>query len=215
MAITAASIIADIKVLLNDPAGTNYTSAKLLPHLNRAYKSLQSKMRLAGMQSSKEISAEISVAAGTTRLGDAAGLPNDFLSPVMVYTRDNASQKWAPLSEFAWEGIGTSSSRLEGWAYREDEIKFKGATAAQTLLLKYNKAFQIIDEETDPILIVGAELYLVFKAGAYAAMFIGENQTRAAALDGQAQEAWDDFKGSGVKQGQRRPVRRRVNRFRR
>ena len=215
MAITAASIITDVKILLNDPNGTNYTSAKLLPHVNRAYKNLQSKMRLAGMQSSKEISAEISVTAGTTRLGDGAGLPNDFLSPIMVYTRESASQQWVPLSEFAWEGIGESSSRLEGWAYREDEIKFKGATTDQTILLKYNKAFQIIDEENDPILIVGAELYLGFKAGAYAAMFIGENTSRAAALDGQAQDAWDDFKGSGVKQGQRRPVRRRVNRFRR
>lgn len=215
MALTAATVIQDMKVLLNDPNGTNFTTAKLLPHLNRAYKVLQSKMRLSGMQSGREVSTEITVAAGTTRLGDGAGLPNDFISPVAVFVRSSASENWTQLFEKPWEDINDPTSRIEGWAYREDELKFKAATTVQYLLLRYIKSFQVLDEDTDPILVVGADFYLATKGAAYAAMFIGENQTRAGVLDGEAEKNWIEFKGSAVKQGQRMPARRRVNRFRR
>jgi hypothetical protein len=214
MALTAASVIQDMKILLNDPNGTAYTTAKLLPHLNRAYKTLQAKMRVSGMQSGREVSAEITVSAGTTRLGDAAGLPNDFVAPVAFYVRSSSSERWREIFEKSWEDISDPTSRIEGWAYREDEIKFKAATSTQYVLLKYIKSFQVIDEDTDPILVLGADLYLAAKGAAYAAMFIGENQTRAAVLDAEAAKHWEDFRGLGVKQGQRIPARRRVNRFR-
>jgi hypothetical protein len=215
MATVALTIIQDIKILLHDPNGTNYTTQKLLPHLDRAYKSLQLKMRLAGLQSGKEVSSDISLDAGQDRLGDGAGLPNDFIAPIAVYIKE--SGYYRRLTEYPWETIDNSTTAISiyGWAHREDEIKFRPASTDQIVRLRYIKSLSRIDEESDPILIPDSELYLSAKGAAYAALFIGENPSRAQILDNEASTHWIDFRGMAVKQQQRLPVRRRVNRFRR
>lgn len=215
MAVTAATPIAEAKVLLNDPSGLNYTTIKLLPCLNKAYRDLQLKMKQNGMQSFKEISAPITVAAGTVRLGDGAGLPNDFVYPVWVKERGSTSEEWQDMTEQNWEPqFNTPGPRLNYWVWREDELKFPPSSADRLVLLGYLKSQITIDEVDDPILIADSIGFLAARTAAIAALVIGENKTRADVLNGDADVQWDLMKGTQTKLAQRMGVRRRTNRYR-
>jgi len=215
MAFTAQTPLDEAKALLNDVAGTNYTDAVLLPFIQKAYRELQVKMLKAGLQQANEVSASITVPAGITVLSDGALLPIDLLIPVSIHERGSTSERWSLMTEETWEPSREQATSLGVWAFREEEIKFVGATTDRLIYIKYKKYLPGLDAAGVALKILDSTTFLAARTAAIAALVVGHNPTRAAALNDDAVVAWEDLKGTRVKARQSNPVRRRVNPFRR
>lgn len=216
MAYTAQEPLDEAKGLLNDPSGHIYTDARMIPLLQKAYRELQNKMMLNGLPVLKEVSSVVDVTAGTVALGDGSGLPSDFIYPIELEERaDGSSELFQGMTEREWEPEIEQTTYLRFWNFREEEIKFVGATTDREVRIKYMKGLTRITATSTPIPIIGATPYLAARAAALAAQFIGENPSRASDLNGDAAMQRDDLIALLVKRRQGLPVRRRVNRYRR
>jgi hypothetical protein len=217
MAVTAATSIADARALLNDPSGAIYKDAPMIKLCNKVYKELQVKMDALGAGVTKEISAVTNVLTGVTSLSDGAGLPADMISPLSLAERlkgSGSSVFWDPMDELDWEPELIVGQTLRFWAWREEEIKFLGATTDREVKIRYNKGLTPITATTSPILILDSDAWLAQRLAAVAALVLGSNPTRASALMADLTTIWDDFKSVIVRRKQGRPVRRRRTRYR-
>lgn len=216
MAYTAQEPLTEAKYLLNDPSGAIYPDNSLLPLMQKAYRELQQEMQINGLPVLKELSAVVTVNAGITFLGDGSGLPDDFVSPIDLAERTPSSAElWQDMFEQDWEPDVIAGPRLTFWNFREEQIKFVGATANREVRIKYMKGLPRITATTTPIQVIGAESYLAARTASIAALVLGSNPTRAAALNADAGEARTTLIAILVRRGQSLPIRRRVNRFRR
>lgn len=216
MAILASEPLIEAKVLLNDPNGTIYVDSQLIPLLQKAYRELQTKMMLNGLPVLKEATTPQVVAAGTDKLGDGSGLPTDFVYPIELAERTPGSNEFfIPMTETQWELDEAPVPFLRYWNWREEEIKFLGATADREVRIRYMKGLTRITDSNTPIGINNAVSFLASRTAAIAALVLGSNPTRAEAINGDASVALDDLIGILVKREQGIGVRRRVNRYRR
>jgi len=216
MAYTAQDPVTEAKALLNDPNGHIYPDDRVLPLLQKAYRELQQKFMLNGVVVLKEVSADIPVTAGTVLLGDGSGLPSDFVSPIELEERSlNSSELFQSMKQLDWEPNAHQGPSLHVWNFREEEIKFLGATSDREIRLKYYKGLTRITSLSTPIPVIGAVTFLAARTAAIAAYVIGENGPRSEALNGDAGMALHELLAMHVKQRQSLPIRRRVNRYRR
>jgi len=216
MAVLASTILAETKPLLNDPQGLIYSDTALLPILNKAYRELQARLSRSGQGVAKEIALRVPVDAGITFLGDGSGLPSGLLYPIEL----KEAPRGAPIDQFflmddrSWEPSIAQTSELRYWAWREEELKFVGATTHRDIYIKFMKGLTPITSPTSPILILNSELFLESRTAAIASALLGENQTRAVALNQDAEQWYDNLIGGLTKRGQRHPVRRMRTRYR-
>ncbi len=216
MAILASQIITGAKPLLNDPQGIIYNDTVLIPLVNKAYRELQTRLARAGMGVSKEVAERVPVPVGTTSLGDGSGLPLGLLYPIELKEGQpgTPTQNFFPMQEATWEPTAQQTTELRVWAWREDEIKFTGATTAREVYIRYMKGLTPISSPTSPIYILNSELFLEARTAAIAAGVLGENYGRAEVLNKDAEQWYDVLVGTLTKRGQRLPVRRQRTRYR-
>jgi hypothetical protein len=154
--------------------------------------------------------------AGSTVLGDGSGLPPGLLYPIEI----KEGAVGAPLSQFVtmsettWEPNRDQGAELGVWSWREEEIKFVGATVSREIYIRYMRGLTPLTSVTSPIYILNSELFLEARTAAIAAGVLGENYTRANALNQDAEKWYDVLVGTLVKRGQRNPVRRGRTRYR-
>lgn len=216
MAIIASDVLAIARsVHLNDPGGAIYPDVSMYPVINKAYKDLQMKLNAHGIPTAKEVSEPIIVTAGTTRLGDGAGLPAGFITPIWLGERAVGSTlRYADMTERSFEPNINQSTNLSYWTWREDELKFVGSTQDREVLIRFWKALGSVVGENSVISIPNSEQWIAQRAAAIAALTIGGNPTRASALMLDIQTVWDDLIATHTHKMQSRSVRRKVSRYR-
>jgi hypothetical protein len=215
MAILFSTPLAEARGLLNDPTGAIYQDTPMITLGNKVYKELQTKLVAYGISTSREVSAVIDVAAGTVRLGDGAGLPTDLIAPIWLWERpDNSTGKFVDMDETEWEPEETQGTELRYWSWREEEIKFLGATTPREVKIRYWKSLGSISATNSPIAILNSEQWLAQRLAAVASLTLGSNPTRAAALQADLTSIWDDFIAATLKRRQGIPVRRKRTRYR-
>jgi hypothetical protein len=216
MALLASTVLTSIKPLLNDPQGVIYSDTALLPLLSKAYRELQARLSRAGMGVTKEVAERVPVNAGVLFLSDGAGLPSGLLYPVEI----KEAPRGAPLKDFYgmderfWEPNFAQSPNLRYWSWREEEIKFVGATTDRDVYIKFVKGLSPLNTVNSPILILNSELFLEARTASIASAVLGENYTRASTLNSDAEMWYDVLIGGLAKRGQRTPVRRMRTRYR-
>lgn len=216
MPILASAVLSGIKPLLNDPQGIMYPDGALIPLLNKAYRELQTRLGRAGMGSVKEVAERIPVDAGVFSLSDGAGLPSGLLFPIELREgpRGGRVEEFTLMEEKTWEPTFSQTQDLRVWSWREDEIKFVGATTARDVYIKFKKGLPPITAINSPIQILDSELFLESRTAAIASAVLGENYSRAQNLNNDAEQWYDVLVGGLVKRGQRYPVRRMRTRYR-
>ena len=218
MALLAGTVITEIQGLLNDPTGSIYPQQALFPILNKAYRELQTKLTALGISVTKEVLSAIPLLAGSKVLDDGAGLPTDFLYPIELGERLLGSfDKYVPMEEREWEPDSKPQQGLGCWTFREESLKFPGATTDREILLRYFKSLGSLSDVNTPIMITESQTWLAQRSAALAALLIGVNPSRAEALITDLygfNGAWEDFKAIHVKKQQSIPVRRRRTRWR-
>jgi hypothetical protein len=220
---TPAEIIDMTASLQNDTAQKTYTDATCLPYLNMALTELQEIFEENNIPVTNEVSEVITVPIGTTSVGFETipiSLPSNLIEIQRIWERTTGIDPFIPMDKVEFiphytDGIQYNNFMF--WAWINNAIYFPASTQVNDLKLDYIKSLfpllTINDIEVDlGIRFKNVKGYLGYKTAALCSMYIGENETRAAALEGQAQQAIErslniSIKGKQVIMTRRRPFR--------
>jgi hypothetical protein len=104
----------------------------------------------------------------------------------------------------------TNITFITCWAWMEQVAEFTPTNNDLSLKIDYVKSIiPKITAPTDLIHIINSLNYLGYRTAALAAFYVGENETRAASLDTQAEKEWDKIEGISTKGRQSIAVRRK------
>lgn len=187
----ASTVLAAAAADLNDPSQAIFTNAVLLPHLKAAGRELRNQFLLNGVPYVRrtDITAHTVLAA-------VAGFDNTALTtlltgwmePVALYERavgeDAYSWREMTRQSFLTPRVAESFRRI--WALEGISILMPAATQTLEMRFDYIKDVTVIASASDSIDIIAGELFLQKKTAALAAMYIGENETRASVLQDEA-----------------------------
>ena len=223
MSVSTTSLRADevmnrAATLMNDPDRTDYTYTAMLSYLNMAIDDLVEQLEEANASPSNEASAVITLAAGLDRLTPTESetlphYPYDLIEIQTIGERTSGTNNdFTPMARVDFPPNTTATAYLLSWAWIGQEIRFNstGATSTQDLQLKYvRQPIQLAQNENSMIGTIGVRSFLSFKTAALCSMFIGENETRAEVLEGQATKAIERLLNIGTKGRQSIYTRRR------
>ncbi len=211
---TAAEPLDMAASLLNDTAKTSFTYAAMIPYLNMALRELQELFEENNIPSTNEISAVLSVPAGTTviAVGGTPALPADLIEPQWVGERSSGSSdtfvKMDPLDFLPT--YPTTVTWFRNYSWRENTIIVPAANGIREIQIRYIKSlFTTITASTDTITVTNGTSFLGYRTGGLCAQFIGENETRANELNADAVLALARTLNIGTKGRQGMAVRRR------
>lgn len=219
MPLLASQVLQTARAMLNDPSGAIYADAPMYALMDKAYKELQTKLNAIGVSTAKEVGTVLNIPAGVTALQEGSLLPTGLVYPVSLEERPEGASddSWAPMDETEWDEVLTRSTALRFWSWREDEIKFPGATTNRDVRMKYVKSLGSITDQNSIIAVINSETWMAQRLAALASLLLGSNPSRASALDQDLNRdhgVWDDLKATLVKRRQAIPVRRRRTRYR-
>lgn len=209
---TPRYIISQVAALMNDASGSVYTSEACLPYLNFALRQLQEIFQLSNIPVTDSTSVTISVPANTAFIGYNNGppqLPADLLTIETLWESPAGQDNWIPmvLKNFLphyLENVEINQFLVYSWI--GSGIKLIPANTEIDLKIDYTRnLFKLpikIDQVDTNLPEQLVELYLEYKTGALCANYIGENPTRAEALEMEAELAKDRALGIQNKPGQ-------------
>jgi hypothetical protein len=218
MALLTSTVLTEVKALLNDPTGSIYPDVALIPLLNKSYRELQVKLGSLGIGTTREVKVAMPLPIGNTTLDEGTGLPSDFLYPIEIAERLYGTDAiYERMDETEWEPDLKPMDRLLYWSWREENLKFVGATTNRELLIRYIKQLGPLTDPTTVVQISESQSWLAQRTASLAALLLGANPSRAEALIRDLygeQGPWEDLKATKVKRLQNIPVRRRRTRWR-
>ena len=221
---TPSQIITLVAALMNDSEQAVYTNETTLPYFNIALKELQETFQLNNIPVTNVKSAVINVPANVGEVTFAPTVPDptvDYLPADLVEIRqawespENLNQ-WSPMTrkdflpQYLFDNAQISQFLI--WAWMEQEIKVIPADADNDIKLDYIKnifttiTLANVDINLD---VIGIDSYLHYKVAAVCSMFVGENETRATALEAEADDAMQRTLGISIKSQQAITTRRR------
>lgn len=216
--LTAAEVMDRAAALMNDPAKTDYTYAAQLPYLKMAIDELVESLEESNASPTNQTSAAITISIGTNKLSPIESLtppyyPDDLVEIQGVGERASGTEDaFLPLTRKEFLQEFPASSSLLYWCWENQYIKFNpnGATGEREIQLQYIRAG--ITQPTSELSVIGAinsRSFLAYKTAALCSQFIGENETRAGILAGEAEKALERLTGINNKGKQQIMTRHR------
>jgi hypothetical protein len=207
VAVTAGEVMLDSAGLLNDPSQTSYTNAVLLPFMKMAYREYAVEKHRSGDQLLKEISTALDVPALAVVCSNQ---PSDLITPISLEERaDGSTGLYNNMTKTSWEPDESQNTTLGVWNWREEQIKFRGATTAREVRIRYWKLLTDVTSTSSVIVGVNARVPLQYKVAALAAGTIGGNDELATIMGNLSREWMNKIISVNVKSRQDLPVRRR------
>jgi hypothetical protein len=207
-AISAGQVMDRVANLLNDPQKTDYTYLVQIPYLNMAIEEFSDLMTEANAPGSNFTSHNFTATPIIVQVGGTYVNPPGTNEPnVPEYPRDlveiqdikerqvgepATSLRSIPRKEFQTYEPPTSS--LLYWVWERGIIRFNpyGANVPMEIVINYlYQGIPYVTNENSLIEFIGSRTYLAYKTASFCAMFIGENESRAAMLNSEAERAID------------------------
>jgi len=212
--LSLAEIVDEAAVLLNDATKITFTSAVILPFVVKAQRELVSRLQVAGVPVVADQSAILTIPANTTRIafsGTAPVYPADLVMPLFIQERATGSPstvRYTPLVKRMWDPDVQPEENLNYWTWREQEIKFPGATTVRDILINYIKTLPEISGGQN-LAIYNAKTFMAARAAELVARHIAEDIKRADELKLDAFGELDTIISLATLGMQDTPVRRR------
>jgi hypothetical protein len=206
MSFLASEALVPCRLALNDADAENFDNDRLIPYMAMAMRELVGKLELNEIPSYNEISAVIPVNAGVLTLT----LPADFRTPIKLEeaARGAAADQFYPMFQRVWEPSMLPQESLYYWVYREDSIKFLGATSDRDVKLYYQTIGQAINSVSSVVTVIGLENVLGLKTAHLFATLGLRNMELAGVIKPMLDEQWYEFSARRVKGNQSMPVKR-------
>jgi|SRR5215510_1013402 len=207
---TILNVHNDARALLNDTFADVFTDAILLPFTKKAYQEMQDELSLNGIETTFARDFVQNIPAGTVEVVKST----DLIAPLELWEKPqgNPDTDYVLMTEKNWEPNITVVDTLRFWKFDEDEIRFPGATANVTVLVKYNKFLATINNTSDPIPIINSQNFLAARVAAIAAFCVGGNPDIATILNADAGVRLNKIIAIAVKRNQLLGTRRQPNR---
>jgi hypothetical protein len=208
--LSASQVMYGAALLLNDPEMTDYTYPKMLPYLNMAIYELNEHLVESSVPVGNQTSDPILIPTGANYI---VNLPMYLMQVQEVAEREvGRGGAFIPLprKEFT-EGLPVTNSLLF-WSWQNQRVNFNtnGANTPMEIQLKYiNVALKVADDQNTVIGTTSATMYLIYRLAALLSIFIGENQTRAAILNEEAEKSLERVEGISNKDKQQIMTRHR------
>jgi hypothetical protein len=214
MALKAGDVFNGVRSLLNDQNNTVFTNTVQLEYYKIAFQELQEECEDYNIPVTNKTSEAIEITAGITDLGGPTGpaLPNDLIEVIELWERPAGTDnnfmlmrrlQFLPKTE-------QQTAYLEVYSWMEEYLHFLGATGDIEVKIDYIAAnIGTAIDANSIVKVSNAVNFLKYKTAALCAMFIGENETRAAVLESEAAKALDRFLGIKIKNAQGIQTRRR------
>lgn len=215
MVVFVSDVFDRAAALCNDPAKSVVKDTVMLPHVQKAYDDLQDALQDNGINTIEEVSGTVAVAANVVSLTAAGTQPADLLDPIELLERAPGAVEWVPMNNRTGEGlpIRVAVETLGDWIWREDDIKFVGATAAREVLIRYMRTFAPLTGANSAL---QSQKYRNYMSSRTAALVLGlvlKDLELAQVLQSDADVALSQLVSIGVKAEQGQPVRRRPYRY--
>lgn len=201
--------------LLNDTAGTTFTSTIQLPYFNMALRELKEQMQQHNVAKFNAVY-DTTVLAGVLGIGGVGqpALPTDLIEIRELSERnDGTTETFIPMTRMEYlPPFEVQTSALIYWTWQNQTVRFIGSTSDREVRFEYisdNIADINATTSTTTLAIINCDSYLQYRTAGLVAQFVGENIERAADLNTMAQMALDRFLGINIKGKQAMPVRRR------
>lgn len=207
---TPSSIITAVAALMNDSAQQYYTNTAVLPYFNLSLDELQELFELNSLPITNETtSLPITVPAGITSIGynSTPPTPTDLIEIQQLWESPTGLNQWSPMTKKDFLPHNLENNTLVSyfgiWALLQGYITVIEANVDIDIKLDYTASMF-----ATPILIgsisvnlpfINVKTYLEYKTAALCAMFIGENESRAMALDSLAGQALSRALGIPIK----------------
>lgn len=161
--------------LLGDAAKLTWTDDILLPYVKEAHQEIQNDLILNGFRPFEEISAVLTIPAGTTTLPVVSSIA-DFFLPSKMEEANVGSTDFSWMIEKDWEPDIQPGTSLTYWAFRSNGVHFIGATQDRSLRLYYTRGtLGAVDAVTRILNINNAVPIYTAKTAYLAATFKGRN----------------------------------------
>ena len=215
--ISVYSISKSAAALMNDEDQEEYTHEKLLPYLNMAYGQLE--RRLILIDSNKLLKTSNDVFP----VGDKIDIVNrndkildGLIRPVDVYIYEEGISRYVKIQDYATSGsddlIENVAEQVIVWIWEGGAIQFNTDVSGRRFKVRY---YAMLNRPPADLRFPSFEGYLIYKTAAFGAEFLMENISRAKELNDEALAAWDEVKGTEVKENQSRSRQRPAFRRRR
>lgn len=211
-----SAILQQSAALLNDTAMTIFNFTNQLPYFRLAYNEMEELLELNNIPISNKSVANIVIGLGMTDIGGPTGppLPLELIEIQELFEKTNGtSENFVPMDRVDFlPNLDVPTQSLNYYTFNQQFIEFLsvGATSVRLIRINYVAANlpNIVDEKTN-VPIFNGKTFLAYRTAALCANYIGENETRATYLNGEAQLAIDRFLGINTKSRQNMPARRR------
>lgn len=211
-----SSILQQSAALLNDTAMTVFTFTNQLPYFRLAYNEMEELLELNNIPISNKSSANSVIGIGMTDIGGPTGpaLPLELIEIQELFEKTNGtSEDFVRMNrEEFLPNISVPTQSLNYYTFNQQFVQFLAVGATSVRLVKINFVAanlpNIVDQNTN-VPIFNGKTFLAYRTAALCANYIGENETRATYLNGEAQLAIDRFLGINTKSRQSMPARRR------
>lgn len=189
---TVADILNLVASLMNDTAKTKYTHAAMLPYFNMALAEMQEHLELSEVPVMEKTSTAVSVTTGQTVVSmgtTSTNYPTDLIAIQQLWERlAGSSEPYTPMykRDFLPHYMeDTTTSDIVYWTWLDQEIQFYAPGTNREIKIDYirQRFANTIGDTTLVIDVMNSRSFLEFRTASLCAMYIGENPTRAAALD--------------------------------
>ena len=213
--VLVSDVFARAAAMCNDPAKSVVKDDVMLPHAQKAYDDLQDSLQDNGINTIEEVSGTVVVLANVVSLATAGTLPADLLDPIELFERSAGALEWTPMTNRTGEGLPerVATDTLGDWEWREDDIKFVGATAARDVRIRYMRTFAPLTGGGSALQSQKYKNYMSSRTAALVMALVLKDMEIAQILQNDADVALQQLVSTGVKAEQGQPVRRRPYRF--
>ncbi|MBK9968641.1 MAG: hypothetical protein IPP07_28750 [Holophagales bacterium] len=196
---------------VNQPGSRQFTDPEIKEFLNRALGAVQMGLQSHGVRDIR-VEADVTLPALAKSITSATtpALPTGFVSPIRLWEKNGdlwqdmmQSKDHLPLNAIPGE-------RLAWWEWRDQGLRFVGATAAVSVKIHYRVAVTDLAYPQDSISLPNLTEVLIAKASALAAVIAG--LSTAQYFEQQYQTLFDQYLSIDAKHGQATGFRRKRRR---
>lgn len=210
---TAADVMDDSAVLMNDSEQSVYDYTAQLPYLRMVMRDIEQVLDLSGFQLNLISEEEVVISAGDTTIT----YPSNFFIPIDLFERQNGTNdqyvKMKQKPDVSTLGLVPSLS-LVYWDWRHNSISVIGSIQDRQVKIQYWRLLdEIVDESSIPDF-RGCRNMLAYFTAAMLANFIARDKALSNDLKELGGTALDIFTSSIAKSNQGKRVRRQPFRVR-
>lgn len=195
--------------LVDTEVGEIFTDDVLIPFVVRAFDELNSKLARIGHQIVESTMVSVRMPAGENYILTPAA---DMLEPLTAWERawgSGSEDDWRMMTRERNRSWRSAQEELGGWDWHQNRFATYSSTTDRDIRISYLRFLPALTSVAIQPAVLNSKSFLSARTAALAAGHIGGNPEKAAYIQLDANDSYDDLVGIWINAEQATPVRRR------